>query len=153
MLQSTLLEYRQAFYTSPGKLESGSHSWKILEFCLHSWELLEFSLMLRKSSKTSISLRKSLKFAQNYDRVAIPHRSINFIKFPFSSLSFILFSPTASHSAFCAMCLVPHRLFSFWIDMAVDAVQIPTRCFMHTQSQRVCRKQEKSGYGSRSFIP
>ena len=41
-----------------------------------------------------------LEICKNSGKMTIPHRSVKFIKFIFSFLSFILFSPTASQFAY-----------------------------------------------------
>ena len=72
---------------------------------LHPWKTREILSQSRKLVAPGI--------CKHFSKVAISHASVNFIKFLFSSCSFIICPPTASHLAyfllilFCAL----HRLF------------------------------------------
>ena len=84
-----------------------------------------------------------LEICTNSGKVVITHRSVNFIKFLFSFVGFILFPPTASHKCiFCVICSVQAFPFS-GVDMAVDTIQIPTSCFMQTPKSKIMYKMGK----------
>ena len=130
--ESTLAKWKHLFWQVTDE-SSGPHSWKFLDYTSPPKSPQKLIILLGNPWNLQ-------KFWQNGRHPLF----FNVIIFLCSSFSFILLPPTGSHFAYFVLwgqC----RLFPFWVNMAMDAIQVPTSCFMQTPKSKRIYQMGKVG--------